>query len=42
MRGYEAIGEPQAGEELWAVFKARESRIENAPQARMPQTTRGG
>jgi len=28
-RGYEALGEPQPGEFLWAVFKARESRIEN-------------
>lgn len=28
-RGYEALGEPQPGELLWAVFKAREARIEN-------------
>ena len=28
-RGYKALGEPQPGERLWAVFKARESRIEN-------------
>ncbi len=28
-RGYQAIGEPQPGEELWGVFKAREARIEN-------------
>lgn len=28
-RGYQALGEPQAGEQLWAVFKAREARIEN-------------
>jgi len=28
-RGYQALGEPQSGEYLWAVFKARESRIEN-------------
>ncbi|NOY13313.1 MAG: ABC transporter ATP-binding protein, partial [Deltaproteobacteria bacterium] len=28
-RGYQALGEPQPGEHLWAVFKARESRIEN-------------
>ena len=28
-RGYMALGEPQPGERLWAVFKARESRIEN-------------
>ncbi len=27
--GYQALGEPQPGERLWAVFKARESRIEN-------------
>jgi ABC-type sulfate/molybdate transport systems ATPase subunit len=28
-RGYQALGEPQSGEMLWAVFKAREARIEN-------------
>ncbi len=28
-RGYQALGEPQPGERLWAVFKAREARIEN-------------
>ena len=28
-RGYQALGEPQSGAMLWAVFKARESRIEN-------------
>lgn len=28
-RGYQALGEPQPGECLWAVFKAREARIEN-------------
>ncbi|TNF49352.1 MAG: ABC transporter ATP-binding protein [Deltaproteobacteria bacterium] len=29
VRGYQALGEPQPGARLWAVFKARESRIEN-------------
>jgi len=28
-RGYQALGEPQPGERLWAVFKAREARIKN-------------
>jgi len=28
-RGYQALGEPQPGEQLWAVFKAREARLEN-------------
>jgi molybdate transport system ATP-binding protein len=28
-RGYLALGEPQPGEQLWAVFKAREAHIEN-------------
>ncbi len=28
-RGYQALGEPQAGDRIWAVFKAREARIEN-------------
>lgn len=28
-RGYQALGEPQPGEMFWAVFKAREARIEN-------------
>jgi len=28
-RGYKALGEPQPGEQLWAVFKVREARIEN-------------
>lgn len=28
-RGYQALGAPQAGEWLWAVFKAREARIDN-------------
>ena len=28
-RGYLALGEPQPGELFWAVFKAREARIEN-------------
>jgi len=28
-RGYLALGEPQLGEKFWAVFKAREARIEN-------------
>ncbi len=28
-RGYQALGEPQSGENLWGVFKAREARIEN-------------
>lgn len=28
-RGYEAMGMPQPGDSIWAVFKARESRIEN-------------
>lgn len=28
-RGYQALGEPQPGEKFWAVFKAREARIEN-------------
>lgn len=31
-RGYQALGEPQPGEEIWAVFKARESRIENCEE----------
>jgi len=29
LRGYQALGEPQPGERFWAVFKAREARIEN-------------
>jgi ABC-type sulfate/molybdate transport systems ATPase subunit len=33
-RGYLALGEPQSGEMLWAVFKARESRIENCEEIR--------
>ncbi len=33
-RGYQALGEPQTGEKLWAVFKAREARIENCVPAR--------
>lgn len=28
-RGYQALGAPQPGERLWAVFKAREARIDN-------------
>lgn len=28
-RGYRALGTPQPGEYLWAVFKAREARVEN-------------
>jgi acetylornithine deacetylase/succinyl-diaminopimelate desuccinylase-like protein len=28
-RGYLALGEPQPGERLWAVFKAREAHLEN-------------
>ena len=28
-RGYQSLGEPQPGAFLWAVFKAREARIEN-------------
>jgi molybdate transport system ATP-binding protein len=28
-RGYLALGAPQPGERLWAVFKAREARIDN-------------
>ncbi len=28
-RGYLALGEPQPGEKFWAVFKAREARIES-------------
>ncbi len=31
-RGYQALGEPQPGERLWAVFKAREARIENCEE----------
>ena len=31
-RGYQALGEPQAGEMIWAIFKARESRIENCEE----------
>jgi len=28
-RGYLALGEPQPGEKFWAIFKAREARVEN-------------
>lgn len=31
-RGYLALGEPQPGEKFWAVFKAREARIENCEE----------
>lgn len=31
-RGYIALGEPQPGEKFWAVFKAREARIENCAE----------
>jgi molybdenum ABC transporter ATP-binding protein len=31
-RGYIALGEPQPGEMFWAVFKAREARIENSDE----------
>lgn len=31
-RGYQALGEPQPGEKFWAVFKAREARIENCEE----------
>ncbi len=33
-RGYQALGEPQSGEMLWGVFKAREARIENCALAK--------
>ncbi len=32
-RGYQALGEPRSGENLWGVFKAREARIENCAMA---------
>jgi ABC-type sulfate/molybdate transport systems ATPase subunit len=28
-RGYKALGKPQPGDRIWAVFKAREARIDN-------------
>jgi molybdenum ABC transporter ATP-binding protein len=31
-RGYQALGEPQPGEHLWAIFKAREARLENCEE----------
>jgi ABC-type sulfate/molybdate transport systems ATPase subunit len=31
-RGYQALSEPQPGEHLWAIFKAREARIDNCEE----------
>lgn len=31
-RGYQALGEVQPGDRIWAIFKAREARIENCEE----------